>query len=549
MYAHSVYAESLQKSPLFDNLGSLNHPISSKIPLAQRFFNQGLVFFYGFEWSESVRSFQESVRLDPNCGICHWGLALALGSKANAPMIGHEYTDAQAAIKKAIALTLNGTDSEKSLIHALSIRLRHDQAKTEEMRSFSCHFTAAELSSSQKDLLDYSEEMRRVVEKFPKDNDIMVLYAYSLFDLIEWKFWDEDKKINSRTPILLAALEKVLRRDKMHPGANHYYVHVIEQSPNPGKALEIADRIGTLVPGSEHLVHMPAHIYFLLGRYHDGTIANLNAIEAYKNYSKICRAQGFEAETTYLYHHDLDFLRSSATVEGRRQLALSAAQQLVENTPASWIQKDSSLQGFWTVPYFVKARFGMWTEILKETAPDPKFTYLSGIWHYSRGMALAHTGNLEESKKEATELAAIIRNNPWKRKGATIAESHFNLLRIGNEVLGATLANLQGDESATLSHLQAGVQIQFEMGYHEPPDWYFQLTEAMGDAYLKWAHPEKAVVTYEKALKQYPKNGWVLFGLAKSFRKLGNQQKAKEAELEYQKAWRYADIGSPVALF
>jgi len=550
MHLNWASAEELSaQAPLFDHLGAFQHPISSQVPLAQRFFNQGFVLFYDFEWGESVRSFQASVRLDPQCGICYWGLALALGSKGNAPMHGHEYTDAQAAMQKATQLLPQASPAEKAYIQALSLRFRHEEKKLDPLQSFSGHTTGTELSATRKDLLEYAEAMANVAQQLPDDSDAQALYAYALFDVIEWKFWDKDGTIHPRTQTVISVLERILSKDPMHLGANHYYVHVIEQSPRPKRALANADRLKTLALDSEHIVHMPGHIYFLLGRYTDTTEANLQAIDTYKKYSKTCRDQGFEPEITYLYHHDYDFLRSSATIEGRKRLALSAAQQISENLPPEILVKDPMLQGFLAIPYFVKARFGMWDEILKDTSPDEKYPYTVGMWHYARGMALSHQGQIDQGTRESSKLALIIEQNSPDHKDRQLPENQVNLLRIAYGILSAVLADQQKDEKSTIKYLQAAAQIQKNMGYHEPPDWYFQVNEVLGNAYLKWGRPQEALAMYEIALKQYPRNGWVLYGMTQALSQLGKKQRAKEVEKEYKVAWRLAEIPHPVMLF
>jgi tetratricopeptide (TPR) repeat protein len=278
-------SQTLQ-APQFNNLGSFHHKVSTKVPLAQDFFDQGFVLFYGFEWGESIRSFKEATLLDPNCGMCYWGLALALGYKGNAPMTGHEYSDAQTAIKKALSLSSHEPHVEQAYIKALSLRFQHRPKPSNTGQPFSCHSNGGE-NASQKELLNYAEMMKKLTTQYPQDNDAKALYAYALFDYIAWKFWDADEKINKDTPNLIKTLESILANDKLNIGGNHYYVHVIEQSPHPEQALVNAERLKILVPGSEHLIHMPTHIYFLTGRYHDATDSNLQAINVYQHYSKI----------------------------------------------------------------------------------------------------------------------------------------------------------------------------------------------------------------------------------------------------------------------
>ncbi len=534
------------QAPLLPNLGSSEFPITTKIPLAQRFFNQGLILFYGFEWGESIRSFQEATQLDPNCAICQWGLALALGAKANAPMTGNEYADAKTAIEKAQSLSANASEKERAYINALALRFQHPPKPINKKHMFSCHATGAQEESTQEELSNYADAMRQITTRFSEDKDAKALYAYALFDVIQWKFWDANGIINPLTPSLINTLEAVITYDKLHVGANHYYIHVMEQSPQPDAALANADRLKTLVPGSEHLVHMPTHIYFLTGRYHEGTQSNQQAIAAYKQYSDIVRKQGFEPEITYLYHHDFDFLRTTATMEGRRGLALSAARELLENLPEEWIKENPELQGFLTIPYYVMARFGMWNEILAEPTPNKDYVYVLGMWHYIRGLALAHTNKIDDANKELDKLRTIISKGV---SGIALGESGFNLLKIANEILAANIASIKNNEAETFSHLKVAAKIQHDMGYHEPPDWYFPVKEAQGYAYLHFNHPTEAIETFVEALKQYPDNGWALYGLTQSLIKQGKNSAAAQVNEKFKRAWQYADIESPVSLF
>jgi tetratricopeptide (TPR) repeat protein len=341
-------------------------------------------------------------------------------------------------------------------------------------------------------------------------------------------------------------LKEGIAADQFHIGTNHYFIHVTEPYSHPENALKSANLLRTLVPGSEHLVHMPTHIYFLTGRYHEGTRSNFQAIEAYQQYNKTCHAQGFEPEINYLYFHNYDFLRTTAAMEGRKKVALRAAKQIMDPPFAAWLKHESTLQWFIPIPFYAEARFGMWNDILKESMPNEKYSYAVGMWHYARGMALAHTDDFNAAQSEAKKLRQIIQKGKTE---STLGEAGDNLLGIADAILTATLADIQGNEKTTLANLQKAVKIQHDMGYHEPPDWYFPTKQALADAYLKWGHPQKAKEVYEQDLREYPQNGWSLYGLVKSLRALGENEKATRVEEDFKKAWKYADIPAPVSLF
>ncbi|MCX7115288.1 MAG: hypothetical protein NTW08_05220 [Gammaproteobacteria bacterium] len=540
-------AENIPQAPLFDNLGTYHHLVSTHNALAQRFFDQGFILYYGFEWGESIRSFREATRLDPHCGMCYWGLALALGSKINAPVSGHEYPEAKAAIEKALSLKAYETPVESAYIQALAIRFQHKPKKTIPSASaFNCHFSNTLFdSSSKKEMSAYANAMRQLTTHYPNDNDAKALYVFTLFQANEWHFWSIDGKPKPTTPRAINALKSVLKSDPNHIGANHYYIHMIESSPHPEYALDSANRLRTLIPGSEHLIHMPTHIYFLTGRHHEGSESNSQAITTFKQYNKSCHAQGFEPEINYLYFHNFDFLRTTATMEGRRQLALSTAHDMLKAPFPTWLKHDPSLQWFIPIPYYVEARFALWDAILNEPKPKAKYQYALGMWHYARGMAYINQDNIKSSKMELSKLNKIIQQGPGNN---TLEQEGISVLKLANEILNATMSDHEGNEKSVFTHLNTAEKIQHDMRYHEPPDWYFPIKEALADAYLKWHHPEKAQAMYEKTLLQYPKNGWVLYGLAKSLRALNKEQEATRIEEEFKLAWKYADIPTPILL-
>ncbi|OCH97216.1 hypothetical protein A8135_03720 [Legionella jamestowniensis] len=548
-YSFAFLGKKISEAPLFNNLGTLNFSVSTKNPLAQRFFEQGLMLYYGFEWGEAIRSFKEATRLDPTCGMCYWGLALALGSKINAPMSGNEYKDARAAIQKAVSLKNYETPHEQGYINALALRFQHPPKKitSAKVTTFSCHTASTTFDkSTPKEILAYSNAMEKLIKKYLNDQHAKALYAWALFETIEWNFWDIQGKINPVTPKIIAILKEVLDKEPLHAGANHYYVHVIETSPTPEEALESANRLQTLVPGSEHLIHMPTHIYMLTGRFHEGSASNLQATAVFNEYNNACRAQGFEPEINYLYFHNYDFLRSTATFEGRKALALSAAQSMVSPPFAAWLANEPSLQWYIPIPSYVKARFGMWKEVLKEAKPPKRYQYALGMWHYAQGMALLHLNNKMAARQELVQLSHIIRQGP---NNENLQKNGIHLLKIAKAILQANIADANHDPQSTFHYLQKAMKLQQNMRYHEPPDWYFPVMEILADAYLKWGYPEKAIEYYQQDLKQFPKNGWALYGLAKSLQQLGKTQEANDIFQQFSEAWKYADIVHPVSMF
>lgn len=533
------------KAPLFDNLGDHHYVISTKNSEAQRFFDQGLVLWYAFEWGESIRSFEEAARLDPTCAMCYWGLALALGSKENEPMDGHEYEAARAAIQRAVELKANASPIEQDYIDALFLRYPVKSQEVKSAGTFSCH-KKIESKEVEQAIEVYVGAMKKVTERYPEDHEAKMLYVAALFKL--WQAGDKNLEKNIYTVPMINLTKEVLNKNALHPGAHHYHIHVVEGTAHPENAIESARALETLVLGSGHMMHMPSHICFLTGNYHGASTANMKGIAAYKQYAKTCKEQGFLPQITYLSQHNFDFLRSSATMEGRQAVALSAAQELVESVLPEWIEKDHNLQGFLSAPLFVKARFHQWKAILKTEAPLKQYQYASGMWHYARGLAWAHTHNRKNAQQEFIALKEIIQNSAHN-KDEVLGESGFTLLSIAHKVLSATIAKIDNDKTAAITALKEASALQSGMPYHEPPDWYFPVDEALGDAYLHWADFSEAVEMYQQALHKLPKNPWALFGLIKSLEKLNRQEEARRTQQEFKHAWQYADIPVPLSLF
>jgi tetratricopeptide (TPR) repeat protein len=531
------------------NFMPFSFPITTSSAEAQEMFNQGMILYYGFEWGESTRSFKAATSLDPNCAMCYWGVALSLGSKMNAPEIGTEYKEARESIQKALSLSKYSNAMEKGLINSLSLKFAHpanEPLKTQAAKSstYSCHNTNHKFDASTNlEKLKYANAMEKISRKFPNSN-VKALHAYAL---IEWGFWGVYPENKLLTYRIVKILDSVLKTEPLHVGANHYYIHVVEPSSNPSKALANADRLRNLVPSTEHLVHMPAHIYFLTGRFHEASEANQKAIETFKQYNNSCIQQGFQPEINYLYFHNYDFLRSSAAMEGRKQTALTAAQEMVNTPFPQWLEKEPDLQWFIPIPWFVEARFALWGELLKEPKPPEKYSYALGMWHYVRGMAFVHSGNqLDKAREEHAALEKIVKTGP---SNLLFNEKGIKLLQIANHVLLAFIADASSNGAATINNLKTAMKLQDNLGYHEPPDWYFPISEMLGDAYLKWGDRKAALLTYQKNLKEYPQNPWGLWGLSKTLRLLGDHQKAHEVEIQFNTSWKYSDIPSPRSYF
>jgi tetratricopeptide (TPR) repeat protein len=540
--AHGALAGGGQPmAPLFDNLGSYHRQVSTGQPAAQRFFDQGMTLFYGFEWNESVRSFREAARLDPDCAPCHWAVALSLAHRIG-PLDGREYADGRAAIEKARLLKGRATPAEADLIDALLLRYRRMPMPAAKAGGGpGCHPSEDLDRAVRREKAAYASAMKKLVARHAQDVDIKALYAAAIF------WGNPNPKPTARDPGIraaTAALADGIKKDPSHAGAHHYFIHLVEAHGHPEIALDSARALETLVPGAEHLVHMPSHIYLLTGRYEQATASNIRAVAAFRQYEKETRAQGFEPEVNYLNFHDQDFLRTSAAMEGRRELATGSASGITDAPFPAWLENQAALQWFIPIAMFEQIRFAGWNAVLATPMPEAKYAYATGMWHYAQGMAQVPAGTLARAAEHADALRAIISGG---ERDSVLGQDGHTLLTIAQAVLQARIADSRGEREAVFASLGKAMALQDGMRYHEPPDWYFPVTQAMGDAYLKWGEPARAKRMYERTLRKFPENGWSLFGLARSLEALGRPAEAARAEERFRAAWKNADIPAPVS--
>ena len=369
-------------APLFDGMGTHHHKITTIEPGAQRYFDQGLVLAFAFNHAEAIRSFKAAQKLDPSCAMCYWGEALATGPNINITSDGKvimapdERLDAYEALQLAIARKDGASEQEQAYIEALQSRYNGDVTKDREGLDQA-----------------YAKAMANLTEKYPQDLDAAALYAESLMNTMPWNYWKDDGDPREDTKSVITALETVMAADPQHPLAIHLYIHAVEASSNPGRAEHAADRLADLVPGAGHLVHMPSHIYWRLGRYHDASKANINAANVDEKYIAQCNAQGFYP--ALYYPHNIHFLWAASTMEGRSELSIESAIRVASNVNVEQVKQFPTIEFFRTIPLLSYVRFGKWDEILAAPEPDAEFKFSQGIRHYARGIAFANTGELE----------------------------------------------------------------------------------------------------------------------------------------------------------
>lgn len=514
-----------QIAPLLDGMGEHHHAVTTAVPRAQKFFDQGLVLSYGFNHAEAERSFRQAALLDPKCAMAYWGMALVLGPNINAPMNPEDVPKAYEAVRKAQQLAANANPREQAYIAALA--QRYSQNPPDDRSTLD---------------LAYANAMRSVAQRFPDDLDAATLFAEALMDLHPWDYWTKDGDPQPWTPEILSTLESVIERNPNHPGANHFYIHALEASPNPERALASADRLRDLVPGAGHLVHMPGHIYIRTGKYHEGSEANERAIKADAAYITQCRSQGIYP---LAYHpHNYHFLWATATFEGRSKRALEAARQLTQKIHYDMMREPGygTLQHYYSIPYYALVKFGKWDEILHEPAPPQDLLYPNGVWHFARGMAFTRTHQLQKASRELEKLQTIANDTTLKHITIWEINTTYDLMQIAREVLTGELAAKKHDYQSAIAHLKTAVRLEDNLTYDEPPPWHSPVRENLGAVLLEAGRPAEAEEVYREDLKKYPENGWSLYGLYESLETQGKTDASTSVKARFEKAWERADV-------
>jgi tetratricopeptide (TPR) repeat protein len=515
-------------APRLQNLGPYAFPVTTRSTKAQAFVNQGVNLAYGFNHVEAGRAFREAARLDPSCAMAYWGQALVLGPNINLPMTPDDEPKAYALAQKAVALKAKASPRERAYIDAVAKRY---SGKAEDR--------------SARDQA-YADAMRDLAKRYPADLDAATLFAESLMDLRPWAYWAPDGKAYPGTNEAVAALESVLARKPAHPGANHYYIHVVEATKSPDRAEAAADRLRTLMPGAGHMVHMPGHIYMRVGRYADASAVNEAAIVADEDYIAQCRAQGMYP--IGYYPHNIHFLWSAASMEGRSEKAIAAARKVATRATDESMDALPLLAGFRVVPYYALTRFGHWDEMLKEPAPPDRFVYLTGTWHYARGIAFAGKGQLEEAEKELDEVKKIA-------GGTALDFTLFSpnkaaaIFAIAPEALAGVIALKKKEFDLAIAHLERAVRLEDGLVYTEPAEWHYPPRELLGAALLEAGRPHEAETVYWDDLRRNAENGWSLFGLSKALAAQGRKDEAAAIDSRFRKAWAKGDVTLQASAF
>ena len=512
--------------------GTYSRTISTDNAQAQAFFDQGLRLAWGFYFPESIASYQEASRLDPTHPMPYWGMAHAMGPNPNsryARMPDDPKGEGLKAIKNAMDRIDRASALEAKLIRALFVLYDKEAIADPDARDQA-----------------YLAAMRALNKAYPDDSDIAALYAASYMSISRWDYWDSDGNPRAETLQVAEALEHIMAKDLSNPGVLHLHVHLIEASMEPERALVSADALEATVPIGGHVVHMPSHIYVRVGQYDKAIDNNLRSMQVDQQFAEIWGKRPLPNLGTYpLSHkmhagHALDFIRYAATVQGNYKTASDAAWRMANRIKSSAVRVRGG-QKRASAPWLVLKIFGKWDELLSLTPAHQGTPYLDGIWSYSVGSAYLAKGNLSAARNELGKLQTIANapNADEYRVGATPASAVLKLAAFGleGEVLMA-----QGDVQGAIRAFQAGVAIEDQNNYTEPPDWAQPMRHYLGAALLKAAQPAAAEAVYRRDLRWNQNNGWALFGLHQALVAQGKSSEAEQIYREWQTAWTYADV-------
>jgi hypothetical protein len=517
-------AEKSKRVPvLMPGLGEVHHPVSTKNHQAQQFFDQGLKLVYGFNHDEARRSFQRAAELDPKLAMAWWGVALTLGPNYNLPVDPEREKAGYEAAQRAVALKENASEPERAYIDAVATRYSNDPK--------------ADLHALD---LAYKNAMGSVAARYPDDLDAATLYAESAMNLRPWLLWSADGKPAEGTEEIVSVLESVLKRDPNHLGANHYYIHAVEASPHPEKALASADRLTRLAPHAGHLTHMPAHIFARVGDHAASVQSNQLAAAADR---KFLAATGQEGVYPIMYYsHNLHFLAYAACMRGDFNEAKEAAAKLTVNV-APHVKMMADLEGFMPTKIMVLLAFGKWDDILKYPKPDPAMLNTTAIWQFARGMALAQLGKTSDAEREQTAARETV---------AKIApEAMFDplnkalaVLKVPESLLAGAIARSRNDLPAAIAALTEAVAANDALNYSEPPPWYPPVRPTLGALLLESKQPAEAEKVFRADLDRNPRDARSLAGLRDALKIQGHDYEAAQIDQQYRAAWKTSAAGT-----
>ena len=505
---------------LDEGLGRVHHPVTTKNAEAQKFFDQGLAYLFAFNHDEGVASFRRAAELDPQMAMAYWGMSLGLGANYNDPANTDRFARAYVELQKAVELAPRSSKAEQDYIAALSKRYSKDPSTP-----------PATLAAA------YKAAMAELVKNYPDDLDAATLYAESMMNLRPWQLWSLDGKPADGTLEIVAVLEGVLKRNPDHTGANHYYIHAVEASPNPERGTAAANRLLGLAPSAGHLVHMPSHIYLLTGDHENAVKSNELAIVADKRYIERSRASGIYP--LMYFNHNLHMLAAAQAEAGNYAGSIKAANELAANVGPN-VKAMPMLEMFMPYPIIALTRFHKWDEVMKYPKPADEMLITAAHWHMARGIALAESGKPAEAEKELAALRETAKKIPAT---ATLFTTPVSVvLKVADELLAGEIALAKGDRKAAIAMLRTAAASEAKVNYAEPPDWDLPIREWLGRALMMDGQFSEAEKSYREEIARNRRNPRALFGLAESLSRQGKESSAALVRIEFREAWKNSDF-------
>ena len=503
---------------LYGNLGTVRLKAGTGNAHAQAWFDQGVRLMFAFNHAEAIRAFREAQKLDPNCALCYWGEALAYGPNINVPMMPEANAPALAALAKAVELAPSAPRRDHDLIAALAHRYSADP-KAER----------AALDAA------YAEAMKQVAARYPAENTVQVLYVEAMMDTQPWDYWEAGgTKPKGHGAQIVSVLETVLKRNPSHPGAIHLYIHAVEASTTPERALPHANRLGALMPGAGHIVHMPAHIYYRVGMYRESLETNKRAMAVDERY--FASSPSDPLYKAAYYPHNIHFLMVSAQMGGDGQAAIAAAQKLDASMAPEVVAQFAIMQPVKAAPYTTHAQFSAPDTILALPAPAPGLVLVQTMYHYARAVAFAQKKDFASAQKEIDALAGIEKDADFK-PFAEWAIPAKEIVQTARLVAAGRMADAKGDLEGAARAYEDAVFIEDTLTYTEPPYWYYPVRQSLGAVRLRQGKLDEAEKAFRDSLGRVRNNGWALAGLAETYKRKGDVGGEKAARRAYAKAW------------
>ena len=528
---HAMHEEkTVAPVPLYTDLGRYTHKISTSVPEAQAYFDQGIRETFNFNHAEAIRSFEEAAKKDPNCAICWWGVAFAYGPNINMPMMDDASAPAVAAVKKAKDLAPHASKAEQGYIAAMEKRYSSDP-------------------KADRDKLDkdFSAAMKQLAASMPDDPDAQVFYVESLMDKSPWDYWEPNgKTLHPGLEDMIPTLERVMARWPEHPGALHLYIHAVEASNDPKRAEAAADKLRGMMPGAGHLVHMPGHIYNRVGRYADALQVNLDAEVADENFAAKSGQHGLYSKMYYI--HNMQFGTAAATTDGQGAKAIAQARKALKHVDLGAAHDVPAVETVTPIVQVTLLRFGKFDEALKEPAPDGKMRFSAAMYHYARARAFAAKKDVIGAGLEQAALKKYL-NDPEYERFVDFGIPAKDMVALAERIVAGDIARMNGKIGDAVAAYREAAEIENGLPYTEPPFWDFPVQDTLGAALLAAGKPAEAEMAFRESLKMWPDNGWSLFGLMKSLEAQQKTVEAKMTKAAFDKAWARADYQPNLAFY